>query len=162
MKLQYGISSFPNHSPYLTYLDSNGCFLFLAGKFVGTQKRESSLICHSTVLVCWTPKKRWPITVSPQILDLKYTICLCNNGMGLLSGVSLPSYAVVEFSGSCISHIIMASCGDTLIQENWLLKAGKDGLRFTQIFRSPNEDYSADKLLMMIVWILVFLVIFYY
>lgn len=75
----YGISSFPNHSAYLTCLDSNGCFLFPAGKFFGTQKRESSLLCHSTVLVCWTPKKRWPITVSPQILDLKYILYLCNH-----------------------------------------------------------------------------------
>ncbi|XP_029686862.1 myosin light chain kinase 2, skeletal/cardiac muscle isoform X3 [Takifugu rubripes] len=27
------------------------------------KKRESSLLCHSTVLVCWTPKKRWPMRV---------------------------------------------------------------------------------------------------
>lgn len=84
----YGISSFPNHSPYLVYIDSNGCFLFPAGKFFGTQKRESSLLCHSTVLVCWTPKKRWPMTVSAQILDLKYitvyTTVIINNTMGLL------------------------------------------------------------------------------
>lgn len=58
----------------IVHTDSNGCFLFPAGKFFGTQKRESSLLCHSTVLVCWTPKNNWPITVSPQILDLKYII----------------------------------------------------------------------------------------